>query len=333
MMKPIKKLVSFVLILTLFLCAAFAFPGCGGEKKEKVVIYTSAEDYRVEDLRARLNEQFPDYEIVIEYMTTGNHAAKLFAEGINTECDITHDLEYPYLAKLEKSGSLAELSQYDFSVYASDAAVSKYYIPEYRNGGAIIVDKQALDEKNLPMPASYEDLLKPEYKGLVIMPNPKSSGTGYIFLQSLTMIMGEEAALEYFDKLNENIIEYTSSGSGPVNKLIQKEAAIGLGMTGQAVTANNNGADFEILFFEEGSPYNMYGQGIISGKETREAVKNVFDFMINTYNREANNKFFPEQIFADGPGTVENYPQNIKYADMGDTSPESKDALLAKWKY
>ena len=101
MMKRIRNLISFVLISVLFLCAAFT--GCGGEKKEKVVIYTSAEDFRVEDLRERLNAQFPQYEINIEYMSTGNHAAKLLAEGVNTECDITHDLEYPYLDKLAKA--------------------------------------------------------------------------------------------------------------------------------------------------------------------------------------------------------------------------------------
>ena len=96
------------------------------------------------------------------------------------------------------------------------------------------------------MPAGYEDLLKPEYKGLVIMPNPKSSGTGYMFVKALVVSMGEEEALAYFDQLNENIIEYTSSGSGPINRLIQKEAAIGLGMTSQAVNANQEGGDFEI---------------------------------------------------------------------------------------
>lgn len=328
-----KKIVCFVFAVMFMFCTAFSFAGCGGEKKEKVIIYTSAEDFRVEDLRTRLNEEFPEYEIVIEYMSTGNLAAKLIAEGTNTECDIIHELEYPYLDKLEAAGGLADLSEYDMSVYASDAAVSKYYIPEVRNGGAIIVDKQALDEKGIPMPASYEDLLKPEYKGLIIMPSPKASGTGYMFLKSLAVSMGEDAALEYFDKLNENIIEYTSSGSGPINKLIQKEAVIGLGMTSQAVNANKEGASLEILFFEEGSPYSMYGQTMIAGKETREAVKKVFDFMINTYNREANNKFYPEQIFADGPGKVADFPQNIQYSDMGDTSPESKDALLAKWKY
>ena len=333
MMKPTKKLISFILIAALFLCTAFAVTGCGGEKKEKVVIYTSAEDFRVDDLRERLNAQFPQYEINIEYMSTGNLAAKLIAEGANTECDIIHELEYPYLDKLAEADGLADLSEYDMSIYAPDAAVSKYYIPEVRNGGAVIVDANALAEKGLPGPNSYQDLLKPEYKGLVIMPNPKSSGTGYMFVKALAVSMGEEEALAYFDQLNENIIEYTSSGSGPINRLIQKEAAIGLGMTSQAVNANQEGGDFEILFFEEGSPYSMYGQTMIRGKETREAVKAVFDFMVNTYNREANNKFYPEQIFADGPGNVENYPQNIQYADMGDTSPESKDALLAKWKY
>lgn len=330
-MKNGKRILS--LTLALMLCVLLALTGCGGEKKEKVVIYTSAEDFRVDDLRERLNAQFPQYEISIEYMSTGSLAAKMVAEGVNTECDIIHELEYPYLDKLERDGVLADLSEYDMTLYAPDAAVSRYYIPEVRNGGAVIVDAAALAEKGLPVPASYQDLLKPEYKGLVIMPNPKSSGTGYMFVKALAVSMGEEEALAYFDKLNENIIEYTSSGSGPINRLIQKEAAIGLGMTSQAVNANKEGGAFEILYFEEGSPYSMYGQTMIHGKETREAVKTVFDFMINTYNREANNKFFPEQIFADGPGKVENYPQNIKYADMGDTSPESKDALLAKWKY
>ena len=87
-----KKIVCFVFAVMFMLCTAFSFAGCGGEKKEKVIIYTSAEDFRVEDLRTRLNEEFPEYEIVIEYMSTGNLAAKLIAEGTNTECYIIHEL-------------------------------------------------------------------------------------------------------------------------------------------------------------------------------------------------------------------------------------------------
>ena len=57
---------------------------------------------------------------------------------------------------------------------------------------------------------------------MISMPNPKSSGTGYMFCKALVNEWGEEKALEYFDKLSENILSYTSSGSGPINALIMK---------------------------------------------------------------------------------------------------------------
>lgn len=81
------------------------------------------------------------------------------------------------------------------------------------------MDTEALAAKNLPAPASYDDLLKPEYKGLISMPSPKSSSTGYIFLLNMVNERGEEAAFAYFDQLAENMSGqgFTTSGSGPVH--------------------------------------------------------------------------------------------------------------------
>lgn len=145
--------------------------------------------------------------------------------------------------------------------------------------------------------------------------------------------MGEDEAFEYFDKLNDNILSYTSSGSGPVTALKNKEAAIGLGMTSQAVYAINEGAPLDILFFEDGSPYSLYGQAIIKGKETKKAVKDVFDYMITDYSKRIVEQFYPEPIFKDMDVVVKNYPSNIKYADMSNNTPAEKDRLLEKWKY
>lgn len=327
----IKKILSVMLcvLLTLSLLA-----GCGNSK-EKVLIYTSIEDYVLEDLQQCLNEKFPDYNIVIEYMSTGDHAAKLMTEGKNTECDITYDLEYPYLSKLDSKNLLANLKDItDISVFTDDASLSECYIPHCRNGGAIILNTELLKEKNLPEPTSYADLLDSKYKGLISMPNPKSSGTGYMFLLSLVNSMGEDKAFEYFDKLSENVFQFTSSGSGPVNALLQGEAAIGLGMTSNAVEKiNQENAPLKILFFEEGSPYSMYGQAIIEGKQKRNCVKQVFKYMAEEYSVRYCEKFVPEQIFKDKTFEVENYPTNIKYADMSNNTPEEKERLLAKWKY
>ena len=230
--------------------------GCGNSK-DSVLIYSSAEDYRIEYMNQRLQKEFPEYDITIEYMSTGNHAAKLLSEGVKTECDITHDMEYGYMEQLDQEGIFADLSEYPTDIYAEDVIQSKNYLAEIRNGGAVVVNTKVLEEKGLAVPESYEDLLKEEYKGLISMPNPKSSGTGYMFLKSLVNAWGEERAWEYFEKLNDNILQYTSSGSGPINALIQEEVAIGFGMISQTVIQINEGKPLKIIAFEEGMPYSL----------------------------------------------------------------------------
>lgn len=328
-----KSKKSFIIVVVLIIVALAVFLSSRSKAKDKVLIYTSAEDYRVEYLTKRLQEEFPDYDITIEYMSTGNHAAKLLAEGTKTECDITYDLDYGYMSQLDALGEFADLSNYDMSIYTDDAVLSKNFIIEYRNGGAIIINPDVLKTKGIEEPTNYEDLLKPEYKGLISMPSPKASGTGYMFLKSLVNAWGEEKAFDYFDQLTPNILQYTSSGSGPVNALVQGEVGIGLGMTAQAVTQINNGKNLKIIFFKEGSPYSLYGQAIIKGKETKPAVRVVFDFLINTYNYENNEKFFPEKIFKEKDYVIKYFPQNIIYSDMNNNTVDERTRLLDKWKY
>ena len=330
-MKFMTKPAALVLAVAMMLCVLLA--GCGGGESNSVLIYTSVEDYVIEDMNARLSEQFPDYDITVEYVSTGNHAAKLLTEGKNSECDISYDLEYAYMEQLSMAGVLADLSAYDRSIYCEDTIASDDYLIQCRVGGAVILNTEVLAEKGLAEPTCYQDLLKPEYKGLISMANPKSSGTGYMFYKSLVNAWGEEEALAYFDALTPNILQYTSSGSGPVNALLQKEAAIGFGMTSHAVTQINEGAPLKIIYFEEGSPFTMYGQGIVAGKEERACVKEVFDFLVNTYSYELNEKFFPEQMFIDKVYELENYPENIVYSDMSNNSIEEKERLLELWKY
>ncbi|NLO84777.1 MAG: extracellular solute-binding protein [Clostridiales bacterium] len=327
-----KKVLSRVLSLLMVCAMALLLSGCS-TADNKVIIYTSAEDYRVEYLTSRLKEEFPDYQIVIEYMATGNHAAKLKAEGTDTECDITYDLEYPYLQELERQGILTDLSSYDYSIYTDNVIESKHYLPEAIYSASIIVNPAVLSAKGLEAPKSFEDLIKPEYKGLISMPNPKSSGTGFMVLKAYANTYGEEAAFEYFDQLAQNVLQFTSSGSGPVNALIQQEVAIGLGMTAQAVTAINNGTPLDIYNFDSGSPFSVYGQSVIKGKESKPAVKAVFDFMMNTFNMENNARFYPERIYKDTLNVIENYPSDIVYCDMSNNTNEERQRLLDKWKY
>ncbi len=325
-----KKYLS--ILLAAVLCAG-AFSACN--KKETVTLYSTSEDFRNEAARKMLNERFPDYEINLVDMDTGTLAAKIAAEGSKTDADIILELESTYLEKV--SGSLATLDMVDFSVYEESLVPENHkYVPYYLNSGAIIVDTKALAEKGVPVPTNYDDLLKPEYKGLLSMPNPKSSGTGYIFLLNMVNERGEEAAFAYFDRFAENISGqgFTTSGSGPVKALVTGEAAIGLGMTFQAVQSINEGSDFEILFFEEGAPWSSYSSAVVAGRETNKAVMEVFDYIVSEITPMDKQLYAPEKIYKDQEITMEHFPKEIPYGEMeGIRDIALKERLLDQWNH
>ncbi len=323
--------------IAIFLAACLCIGGFAGCSKqtETVTIYSSSEDFRNEAARKMLNERFPDYEINLVDMDTGTLAAKIAAEGSKTDADIILELESTYLEKV--SGSLATLDMVDFSVYEESLVPENHkYVPYYLNSGAIIVDTKALAEKGVPVPTNYDDLLKPEYKGLLSMPNPKSSGTGYIFLLNMVNERGEEAAFAYFDRFAENISGqgFTTSGSGPVKALVTGEAAIGLGMTFQAVQSINEGSDFEILFFEEGAPWSSYSSAVVAGRETNKAVMEVFDYIVSEITPMDKQLYAPEKIYKDQEITMEHFPKEIPYGEMeGIRDIALKERLLDQWNH
>ena len=323
-----------VVVVVLCVAAALGFFMLNGHKdnpeNKKVVIWTSGEDYRNEYYLSECRKKFPDYDITLEYMNTSTIAAKVLEEGEKCTADILLSEEYGYLNKCEKF--LSQLKNFDFSVYLDNIVPENHnFSPEYKNGGCIILNKDVLKAKNLPAPKSYNDLLNPVYKGLISMPNPASSGTGYMFLKQLVNEWGEDETFNYFKKLSENILQFTSSGSGPVNALVQGEVAIGLGMTGQAVVEINQGVNLEIVFFKEGSPFSMYGNAVLAKSAGRKPVMDVFNYLAVDLCKGNNEKFFPEQIFKNFTPVIKNFPQNIHYGDMSDDTLDEKERLLAKW--
>ena len=328
-----KKILSFVLVLVMCLSSLTLLSGCG-DSGNTIVIYSSDEDYINAYFQERLNAQFPDYEIVIEYRSTGENAALLKSEGTGTSCDIVWGLEVGYLDKM--TNLLADISDYSDDHYVDGMKMGNgKYLVAHRYSGCIAVNTKMLQDNNVPVPTCYEDLLKPEYKNMVAMPNPKSSGTGYIYLKSLVNALGEDEAFKYFEDLynSGNLLQFTSSGSLPISLLMQGEIGIALGMTAQAVKMKNEGHPLEILFFEPGAPYTACGYGIVEGKQNDPAVKEVFDFFYNTLVQEEKDKFLPETIFKNQEMKVEGYPTDINYADMSGNTADEKSRLLAKWIY
>lgn len=326
----IKKLLALGLASVTAALTASAFAGCGNS--DKIVIWTSGEDYKNNYYLTELRKQFPEYDIELEYMNSSTIAAKVVAEGDRCTADIIASEEYGYLYKCEDY--LAELTEFDYSVFLDDIVPANHkFTPELKNGGCIIINKSVLDKNNVSVPTSYQDLLDSKYKNLISMPNPASSGTGYMFLRQLTNEWGEDEAFEWFEKFSKNVLQYTSSGSGPVNQLKQGEVGIGLGMTSQAVKEINDGVPFDIVFFEEGSPFSMYGNAVLEKSADKKGVMDVFNYLATDLCKGDNERYFPDQIYKDFTPTVAGFPTDIKYGDMKNDTLSEKERLLKKWTF
>lgn len=342
---------KFLSVIALLLCTAFVLAGCGSTDdqnstssstgKDRVVIYTAAEDERIAYIQSELDKQFPDTEIVIQSLGTGQLLSKLQAEGKDSDCDIFYDLEVVNAEIILNASPdlFVDLSDYDFSIY--DPSVTGYtdrhhkYAVNGKTAGAFLVNTKMLEEKGLPIPETYEDMLMPEYAGLISMPSPKSSGTGYSYYNGMVTILGEEAGMEYFEELNPNIKEYTTSGSAPAKAAVRGDVAIAYGLLWQCVNYANENEGLTVVVPEQGLAFDLFTMGMISGHEAKGSVKEVFTYLYNELNKPQCAKFNPDKIYADMPAAeIQNYPENYKEITMaGLFDFQYKQDLLDKWKY
>ena len=334
-----KRFISMLVILgtTMLTMVGSAFAG----DKDRVVIYTAAEDERIAYIQEELDKQFPDVEIVIQSLGTGQLLSRLQAEGQNSDCDIFYDLEVVNAEIILSTNPelFVDLSDYDFSIY--DSSVTGYtdrhhqYAVNGKTAGAFLVNTKMLEEEGLEIPQTYEDMLNPEYEGLISMPSPLSSGTGYSYYNGMITILGEEEGLAYFDALNPNIKEYATSGSAPAKAAVRGDVAIAYGLLWQCVNYANENEGMVVVVPEQGLAFDLFTMGMISGHETKGSVKDVFDYLYNELNKPQCALFNPDKIYVDMPAAeIENYPESYEEITMeGLFDFEYKQNLLDLWMY
>lgn len=77
----------------------------------------------------------------------------------------------------------------------------------------INADKAWFTEAGLPLPATLEDLTKPEYANLLVAPNPATSSPGLAFMLATVAHFGDDGFLDYWQALRENGVLITSGWS------------------------------------------------------------------------------------------------------------------------
>lgn len=317
-----------ILVLLISIFIVFSLSGCKGSDNT-IVIYTCQEEERIQALKNEIKIKFPNLDIVVEQMGTGNLAAKIKSEGKDIETDIVLDLESSHMENLKDN--FADISSIDKSAYLDDVVNNNKYVLWVKNHAAITIDVDFFSSKGWSYPSSYEDLLDSKYKGLIAMPDPCTSGTGYAYYLNVVNLYGEDKAINYFEKLTDNIKQYTQSGSGPISLLKQGEIAIAMGMEFQGAAEITNGSNYKIIELNTGAPYNLTGAAIIDGKQEKEGVKEVFEWLVNDFHYIDCQEFVPGKLLKDQETKVPNFI-DMKDADMvGIDDIKLKEALIGKW--
>lgn len=137
-----------------------------------------------------------------------------------------------------------------------------------------------LKERNLPAPASWQDLLSPAFKGQLQMADARTSGTAVTRIFSILEVNGrnEDRAFEYMKKLRDQIQVYTKSGGGGTLPVGLGQAAGGIFFIVDALKTKQEGYDVVISFPREGIGSAVEAVALIKGAKNPELGKKLIDW-------------------------------------------------------
>jgi iron(III) transport system substrate-binding protein len=306
-------------------------------QKTRLTVYTALENEQLEPFKKAFEADNPTIEIAWVRDSTGVMTARLIAEKDNPRADAIWGLA------ASSVGLFAGLGMIEPYTPAGAGALK----PMFRSGktpdtwvgmdaflAVVCFNTAEADKGKKPKPASWADLIKPEYKGSIVMPNPASSGTGYLTIAGWLTIMGEEAGWKYMDALHQNIAQYLHSGSAPCVQAARGERLMGIGFDMRGATEKTKGAPIDLIVPKEGLGWEMEASAIMKGTKNLEAAKKLLDWSVTKKANELYGKYYAIVAHPDVKATPANYPADGEKA-MAKMDVEwmakNRERILAEW--
>ena len=242
----------------------------------ELVVYGSCE----EDYLAAACAHFEElYGIKVQYqrLSTGEVQAKIEEENGNPSADVwfggTTD---PY--NVVAAEGLLEAYEAE---NASHLLGSQYRDPDgywygiYKGILGFMVNKDELARMNLEAPADWQDLKKPEYKGLIWLSNYNTAGTAKLVINTMIQKYGHDEGIQYLVDLDKNIQVYTKSGSGPSKNVGTGECVIGIGFLHDGITqiVDNGYDNVQLIIPSSGTSFEIGATAIFKGAKHPNAAK------------------------------------------------------------
>jgi iron(III) transport system substrate-binding protein len=273
---------------------------------------------------------------------SGEALAQIIAERENPKTDVwfggTGD---PHLQAAEQNLTLEYKSTTlpQLHAFAQDQAKQSNYktVGIYSGPLGFGYNTEILKKKNIPVPQTWADLLKPIYKGEIQVANPASSGTAYTMIATLVQLMGEDKAFDYMKALHKNISQYTRSGTGPIKAAARGETAISISFVHDGPGEKMQGFPIETITPKDGTGAEIGSMSLIKGSKNLEAAKKFYEWSLTAASQElgaAAKQFqLPSNKSAKVDARVPDFKKikfiNYDYAKYGASTERRR--LIAKW--
>ena len=242
----------------------------------ELTVYGSCE----EEYLAAACEHFQElYGIKVNYqrLSTGEVQAKIEEEKGNPSADVWFGGTTDPYNVLAKEDLLEPYAAQNASHLLSDM----YKDPDgkwygiYKGILGFMVNTDELTRMNLEAPADWQDLLKPEYKGLVWLSNYNTAGTAKLVINTMIQKYGHDEGIQYLVDLDKNIEVYTKSGSGPSKNVGTGECVIGIGFLHDGITqiVDNGYTNVELVIPSSGTSFEVGATAIFKGAAHSNAAK------------------------------------------------------------
>lgn len=303
----------------------------------EVTVYTAVEAEDLARYAETFNKSYPDIKINWVRDSTGIITAKLLAERDNPQADMIWGLAATSLLLLKSEGMLepyAPKGVGELDPKFVDDGETPSWVGMDAWVASVCYNTVEGEKLGLTAPTSWKDLTDPKYAGHIIMPNPNSSGTGFLDVSSWLQIFGEEGGWEYMDALHENIARYTHSGSAPCKLAASGEIPIGVSFAFRGAKSKAAGAPIEIIVPTEGVGWDMEATAIVAGTANLEAAQAIVDFSVT---KEANEMYNTGYAVVAYPGVakpVEYFPEGLLDAMIDNDfefAANNRAAILAEW--
>ena len=321
--------------ITAALAAAIASPAVA--QKTQLTVYTALENEQLKPYKDAFEKTAPDVEIVWVRDSTGVITARLLAEKANPKADVIMGLAVTSLIVFDSQGMIEGYAPKGVEALKPgfrDSANPPKWVGMDAYMSAVCYNTVEGAKKGIPAPASWADLLKPVYKGQVVMPNPASSGTGFLSVSGWLQQMKEDGGWKYMDGLHENIAVYTHSGSAPCVQAARGEYVVGISFEYRAAQEKTKGAPINVILPTEGVGWDLEASAIHKGTKNLAAAKKLMDWMVSKDANMLFNNYFGVVAYPGVTKTVPNYPTDAEAKMIKNDfaySAGNRDKILAEW--